>query len=560
MTTPLTLGAQLKRLMLFRVVMITTLLLVAVWVEALSETLERVNPLYFAIVATYALTLVHALSLRAFGPRTSLVFSQVIGDLLVITSLVYMRGGIRGGFVLLYPISVLSGSVLLYRTGSMVLAAAATACYGGLLWAVRAGIVPPEGLGDVPFLAHRTVLYSVLVTGVACFTVALIGSYFTESLRQAGEKLQEAHGEVADLRELNQVIVASMHSGLILTDAGGRILHVNDFGAQILGQPAAAVRGRGLRDIFSSPLLEPFAVGVRASSEALARLEVAYERPSGEVCKLGFTVTSLAERPRGERGFLLVFQDLTEIKRLEQEVRTKEKLAAVGEMTAQLAHEIRNPLGSISGSAQVLMKEPGISSEQERLLAIITRESRRLSDTLNRFLFQARPQASPKDPVDLGALLEGAVTLLRHGPEVGEGHQVLLEVLGGPHLCLADPDQLTQVFWNLARNGLEAMPAGGTLLIALRREGEELLLSVRDQGRGMRGEEQRRLFEPFQSQSAMGTGLGLAIVYRIVREHRGDITVRSVPRVGTLVEVRLPRVTPGADSSPRDSKVAALRS
>ena len=562
MTTELTLGARLKRLMLLRVIMVTTLLLVAVWVEAVSETLVQVNPLYFVIAATYGLTLVHVLALRVLGARSSLAFAQVASDLLVITSLVYVAGGTRSGFVLLYPISVLSGSVLLYRAGSVILAAVATAGYGGILWAVRLGLLPPQGLGDVPFLAPRTLLFSVLVMGVACGTVALIGSYFTESLRQAGERLEEAHGEVADLRELNQVIVASMHSGLILTDAHGRILHVNDFGAQILGQPAAVVRGRGLREIFTSPLLEPFAVGVRASSETLNRLEVAYARPTGEVSKLGLSVTPLAERALGERGFLLVFQDLTEIKRLEHEVRTKEKLAAVGEMTAQLAHEIRNPLGSISGSAQVLLKEPGISPEQERLLAIITRESRRLSDTLNRFLFQARPSASPRDPVDLGPLLEQAVTLLRHGPEVGPTHQVELVIAPGPYLCLADPDQITQVFWNLARNGLEAMPEGGELRISLRAEGDELLLAVRDQGRGMRGEEQRRLFEPFQSRSPMGTGLGLAIVYRIVREHRGDIAVRSVPRVGTEVEVRLPRLPSPAGAAAGESpvKVAARRS
>jgi signal transduction histidine kinase len=144
--------------------------------------------------------------------------------------------------------------------------------------------------------------------------------------------------------------------------------------------------------------------------------------------------------------------------------------------------------------------------------------------------------------VDIGPLLEETVTLLRHGPEVGPDHAVEFEIDKGPHVCLADPDRIAQVFWNLARNGLEAMPQGGTLRVALRTDGDDLVLSVRDQGRGMDREEQRRLFEPFQSRNPMGTGLGLAIVYRIVREHHGDITLRSVLRRGTEVEVRLPRV------------------
>jgi two-component system, NtrC family, sensor histidine kinase PilS len=235
-----------------------------------------------------------------------------------------------------------------------------------------------------------------------------------------------------------------------------------------------------------------------------------------------------------------VFQNLTEIKRLEQEVRVKEKLAAVGEMAARLAHEIRNPLGSISGSAQVLMGEPNISVEQGRLLAIITRESKRLSDTLNQFLYQARSSPAARGPVDVGRLVSEAVTLLRNGPEVGPTHTVEFEMDTGSHVCLADPDQITQVFWNLTRNALEAMPRGGTLKVRVFMEGDTLVLSCRDQGRGIGREEQRRVFEPFQSGTPMGTGLGLAIVYQIVRDHGGDIAVRSTPGQGTDVQVRIP--------------------
>ena len=540
----LTLEARLKRLMLFRVVMVTTLLLIAVSVEAVSETLVQVNPLYLVIVATYALTMAHAALLRFVVAPRAQVYAQVMGDLLVITSLVYIFGVSRGGFMLLYPLSVLSGSVMLSRRGALLLAVLAGGCYGGILWAVRLGLVPPRGLLDVSYMPRSALHYSVFVTAVACGTVALIGSYFSESLRQVGERLEEAHVQVADLRELNQLIVSSIHSGLIIADPLGRILYVNDFGAEILGLAPAGVRGRSLKEVLASPFLEPTAVEARAASALLTRLELAYDRPNGTPLQLGLSVTPLAAGARTGRGYLLVFQDLTDIKRLEQEVRTKEKLAAVGEMTAQLAHEIRNPLGSISGSAQVLLTEAGISPDQQRLLAIITRESKRLSETLNRFLFQARSPALAREPVDVAPLVEQAVTLLRHGPEVGAAHEIVLDIGLGSHVCLADPDQITQVFWNLARNGLEAMPEGGTLRVELKNDGDDLLLSVRDQGRGMGREEQRRMFEPFQSHSPSGTGLGLglAIVYRIVREHGGDIAVRSERQRGTEVQVRLPRV------------------
>jgi two-component system sensor histidine kinase PilS (NtrC family) len=265
-------------------------------------------------------------------------------------------------------------------------------------------------------------------------------------------------------------------------------------------------------------------------------------QPSGRSLDLGVSVTPLATGESARGGYLVTFQDLTDIRRLEEEVRTKEKLAAVGEMAAQLAHEIRNPLGSIRGSAQVLMGEPALGGEQGRLLAIISRESKRLSDTLNRCLYQARAPAQPRGPVDLGPVVESAVTLLRSGGELGPDHVLSFEADGGPLVCLADADQISQVFWNLVRNALEAMPGGGRLDVALRRREGDLVLSVRDEGRGIVRDEQHRIFEPFRSATPMGTGLGLAIVFRIVREHGGDISVHSAPDAGTQIDVRLPLV------------------
>jgi two-component system sensor histidine kinase PilS (NtrC family) len=532
--------------MLLRVVMITTLLLIAVSVEAVSETLLPANPLYFLIAGTYALTLVYVLLPRLRVSAPVQVYLQVVTDLLTITGLVYITGGTgsRAGFMLLYPISVLSGAVLSDRRRGLALAGAAGLLYAGLVLAVRLEVIPAGAMADVAYTPAKQLVYSVFVILVVCVTVALVGSYMSESLRAVGARLEEKSEEAAGLRELNQVIVNSLQSGLLTTDAAGCILYVNAFGESILERPLSQVRGRPLREIFGSWLLDGGALLARARARELARLELSYSRPDGAVLDLGITVSPLATSDPGAGACLLSFQDLTEIKRLEREVHTKEKLAAVGEMAAQLAHEIRNPLGSISGSAQVLLGEANISSEQEQLLRIITKESRRLSDTLNQFLFQARPSFLPAaGPVDLGRVLEEAFTLLRNGSDVKPGHRVTFDRQGGPHICVADPDQITQVFWNLARNGLEAMPDGGVLSVVVSTRGPDLLLRVRDQGRGMGHEEQRHVFDPFQSRSPMGTGLGLAIVYRIVREHKGDIDIRSVPGQGTEVEVRLPRVT-----------------
>jgi two-component system sensor histidine kinase PilS (NtrC family) len=533
---------RLKRLMLFRVVMVTTLLFVATYVEAISETLASVNPLYFVIGATYALTVVHVAALRLVPSRRALAYGQVAGDLLMVTALVYLFGGVSTGFLLLYPISVLSSTMLVPRRGALILGGVATALYGALLAALRHGLLPTtEGLAGLPQLPPKSLLYAVFVLGVACVTVALLGSYLAESLQHAGRQLQEAAVEVADLKELNQVIVNSIQSGLMTTDPEGRLLYVNAFGAGILGRSESGLRGSPLREVFGTQQLGAAELSTRAASRALARLEVAYVRPGGPALDLGVSVTPLAgESARG--GYLVTFQDLTDIRRLEEEVRTKEKLAAVGEMAAHLAHEIRNPLGSIRGSAQVLMAEPVLGGEQGRLLAIISRESKRLSDTLNRFLYQARSPAQPRGPVDLGPVVESAVTLLRSGGELGPDHVLSFEADQGPLVCLADADQISQVFWNLVRNALEAMPGGGRLAVTLRRQNGDCVLSVRDEGRGIVRDEQHRIFEPFRSTTPMGTGLGLAIVFRIVREHGGDISVHSVPDAGTRIDVRLPLV------------------
>jgi len=536
------LEARLKRLMVFRVVMVTTLLFIATYVEVVSETLLRVNPLYFVIGATYALTVVHAVALRFVPARRTLAYAQVAGDLVIITGLVHVTGGVRTGFLLLYPLSVLSATMLVPRRAAVAVAGLATALYGAVLLAAREGLVPSQGLADVLALPPRFLVYSIFVLGVACATVALLGSYLAESLQHAGRRLQEAAVEVADLRELNEVIVNSIQSGLMTTDAEGQILYVNRFGGSILGRSPATLRGSAVRAVLQSSLLGPPELGARAASRALARLEVSYRHPDGRLLELGVSVTPLATQEGSPSGYLVVFQDLTDIRRLEEEVRTKEKLAAVGEMAAQLAHEIRNPLGSIRGSAQVLMGEGDLGEEQGRLLSIISRESKRLSDTLNRFLYQTRSSARPRDPVDLRPVVEEAVTLLRNGAEVGPSHEVRFEADEGPHVCLADPDQVAQVFWNLARNGLEAMPDGGRLDVALRRAGGDVVLSVRDQGRGMGRDEQRRLFEPRPGSGRPGSGLGLAIVFEIVREHGGDITVKSGADRGTQFDVRLPLV------------------
>ncbi len=246
--------------------------------------------------------------------------------------------------------------------------------------------------------------------------------------------------------------------------------------------------------------------------------------------------------PGGRAGYLLTFQDVTEIRRMEREGRKKQRLAAVGEMAAGIAHEIRNPLASLRGSIQVLRQELTLSDEQAQLMDIVLRESERLNETIRSFLAYARPQRQAATRVDVGRMLRDTATLLRNSPEVRDDHRIEVEVTPAEVWCETDENQMRQVVWNLATNGLRAMPRGGRLLLVARLDDGDshLVLQVDDEGVGIAPEELEGLFQPFRGNFERGTGLGLAIVHRIASDHDGEVQIESQPGRGTSVRVRLP--------------------
>jgi two-component system sensor histidine kinase PilS (NtrC family) len=257
--------------------------------------------------------------------------------------------------------------------------------------------------------------------------------------------------------------------------------------------------------------------------------------------EIGLTATHL-ETPRGRAGLLFTFQDVTSIKKLERDSAIQQRLAAVGEMAAGIAHEIRNPLASMSGSIQILRQELPLSEEQEQLMDIVLRESERLNTTIGSFLAYARPQRFQIARFDVRRALNDAALLLRNSAEVHEGHTIVVDVPPNELWYEADEGQIKQIVWNLATNGLRAMPDGGQLRLAgsFEPSSDGVMLTVQDQGIGIAAEELDALFQPFHGTFAKGSGLGLAIVHRIVTDYSGEIRVSSQPGSGTTVSVRLP--------------------
>jgi two-component system sensor histidine kinase PilS (NtrC family) len=349
-------------------------------------------------------------------------------------------------------------------------------------------------------------------------------------------------------------VVDSLLSGLATTDSGLRLLTFNRAASAITGIAADDALGRDVAEVLQLP--PTFRGRLEALGETRSvRADLEYRAPSGRALELGITATTIAF-PNGRSGYLFTFQDVTELKRLERNARLQQRLAAVGEMAAGIAHEIRNPLASMSGSIQVLRQELPLTEDQAQLMDIVLRESERLNDTIRSFLAYARPQKFAVTRLDLGKLVQDTALLLRNSADVKDGHVVEAAVPPEPVWFEADENQIRQILWNLATNGLRAMTSGGRLLLSAATDYSgglpgDVVLSVRDEGRGIPAEELDGIFQPFRSSFEKGTGLGLAIVHRIVTDYNGVIQVSSTVGEGTTVSVRLPiRVAPKAETAP----------
>jgi two-component system sensor histidine kinase PilS (NtrC family) len=385
--------------------------------------------------------------------------------------------------------------------------------------------------------------------------VALLSGYLAEGLQRAGEELEEASNQLADLQAFSEYAINSLASGLMTTDRFGRVLTLNRAGESITGLLASVAHGRAAQEVLQLPAHVAGLFAATDERPPLPRLEYAFTRPDGRTIELGISTATLMT-PRGETGFVFTFQDVTEARRQEREARMQQRLAAVGEMAAGIAHEIRNPLASMSGSLQILRQELPLSEEQAQLMDIVLRESERLNETIKSFLAYARPQRVPAMRLDVRPVITDTATLLQNSPELNDAHRIHVHTPETEVWCLADEGQIRQILWNLATNGLRAMPDGGSLTLSVEhatseRGSGEVVISVRDEGVGIAPDELESILQPFRGGFARGTGLGLSIVHRIVSDYGGELFVTSQPGQGTTVAVRLPgTAAPQAASAP----------
>jgi two-component system sensor histidine kinase PilS (NtrC family) len=325
----------------------------------------------------------------------------------------------------------------------------------------------------------------------------------------------------------------------------GAVLTFNRAAETITGVAAPAAIGAHACDLLQLPRDYDDLFGGERRGGGTRRAEYAFAKPGGLTIEMGISSAPLIT-PRGETGYLLTFRDVTEARRQERDARTQQRLAAVGEMAAGIAHEIRNPLASMSGSMQILRQELPLTPEQAQLMDIVLRESERLNDTIRSFLAYAKPQRQSLARIDVRRVVTDTARLLENNADLREAHEIAVSVPETEAWFDADENQVRQIVWNLATNGLRAMPDGGRLRLSVATRPPQgdlpgaVQLAVEDQGVGIAPEELDGIFQPFRGGFSRGTGLGLSIVHRIVSDYGGEVHVASQPGIGTTVTVRLP--------------------
>jgi two-component system sensor histidine kinase PilS (NtrC family) len=525
-----------------RVVVGTLLLGFAVLIQVSQPGALPVNPFFFLIALTYALSVAYLYMLRWVERSPWLVDLQFGIDAMLVSAFIAVTGGITSYFSSLYVLPIIAASTIRFRRGALQVAILSAALYLALVSLQYAGGVPLPWWGASDLPSQRIAQYTVAINLSGFIAVALLAGSLAEGLRSAGARLTDASHQIADLRAFNEDVINSLLSGLATTDSDCRILTFNRAAVSITGIPAAEAVGADAREVLQLP--SEYRSNLRdVDAPRGLRIDIDYRTGDGRAIELGLTASTLAF-PGRRSGYLFTFQDVTIVRRLERDSRLRQRLSAVGEMAAGIAHEIRNPLAAICGSIQVLREELPLSNEQSQLMDIVLRESERLNNTIRSFLAYAKPQRVAPTRLDIAAVVDDAARLLRNSADVTERHQVTADLPGEPVWIESDENQIRQIIWNLATNGLRAMEQGGRLRLSVRvdaaADAGEVVLVVEDEGCGIPADQLDNIFQPFHSSFQKGTGLGLAIVHRIVSDHGGAIQVSSTVGEGTMIQVHLP--------------------
>jgi two-component system sensor histidine kinase PilS (NtrC family) len=541
--SPAPLGVRLWWLIFGRAA--TVILLILVGMASKSSTLGRGlvtarNVIAPIIITVAALSVVYVAAHLVWKNYLAQARFQFMADVLLVTWLVWTTGNVSSPYAALYVVIISVSSLFVGPRGTMITSIGSAAAFNASALLALSGVGPfaVQGVSSGSFA--NTIPY-VGLSDISFLVVGLLAAKLADRQTRSDVQLAAATRSLADLRALHERIVESIRSGVITTDLQGHIYTFNAAAEEITGYKAADVRGQDA-SIFFGNMTRQIADSMNAAltGKVSPRFQADCLTPDGLALRLGFSIAPLAGESGETSGMVITFQDLTDIRALEETSRRQDRMAAVGRLAASIAHEIRNPLAAMRGSIQMLRSELDVNTEQAQLMEIILRESDRLNRIVADYLNYARPRPAELKNVDISALVADTFKLLRNSAELSINHVLEEDLPNRPAVVSGDPEQLKQVCWNIARNALKSMPDGGKFSVSLSEvDGNRLRLSFSDTGCGMTPEQVERLFEPFTSTTG-GTGLGLSIVYQIIRDHSGTINVRSLQGEGTTITIELP--------------------
>jgi two-component system sensor histidine kinase PilS (NtrC family) len=544
---------NLRKLTFLRLMVATLVVGAAILVLQLGGDAGSVGILYGLLGAIYLSTASVYLAFRAGAPFGLIMWCEIVLDCAVITLILHFSGGSASYFAVLYVLPILLGATYFQVSGGILTAAIATAFYvaynaleagGYVIAAARGGAVPEAG-SSVALLRCYLSMAVFILTG-------LLSGHLSNYVRKRGEELAVKEQELRRVRLNTDSIITNLSSGLVVANGAGEIMTCNPAALKILGiAPGSELEGTLVQDVVPhmGALAQELESAITTGSPR-RRHELEVLRKDGTVLPLGISISILKGENGERRGVVAIFQDLTEVHRMREKVRRADKMAAVGELSTAIAHEIRAPLASICGSIEMLAAELRLSGDNRKLMDLVTKEADRLDRIITDFLEFARLRRPAFEPMDVEGCLDEVLLLLRHSSEVNRN--VAVEVnSAAPHACIyADDEQIRQVFLNLIMNAFEAMADGGRLTIriatvikALREGGcpeECVAIDFENTGAAIPNDVIPHIFEPFFTTKEGGTGLGLAIVARIVESHFGHVRVESAAGSGTLFSVVFP--------------------
>ncbi|MCU1284503.1 MAG: signal transduction histidine kinase, nitrogen specific, NtrB [Acidobacteriales bacterium] len=541
--------AWLAWLVKVRIIIITFLLGIGLVIVRLTRT-NIEQPLFVSVILLWYTLAVFFLVLYTLVQDAKIQARiQVLTDLAMCTVLIYVTGGIDTSFNFLYPLVIIVASILLPRWWAYFAASLSFIGFGAVLELSYFEVIRSYSITRPDIKSLQAI---ILINLFAYLAIAYLSSNLSQKLRQVDVQLQDKSGALEHLQVRHENIIHSLRGGLITTGLDGRITLINTPGKILLERDSHELIGKQVDEIFLDRL--PNVDSYSLTGEARSRT------PDGTEKTFGITVSPLTQPDRTAIGYVYTFDDLTDIRRLEREVRMRDRLSAVGRMAAGIAHEIRNPLSSIAGSVQVLSKISDLNEEQRTLVDIVTRESERLNHIISDFLIYSREKQMKITQVDLNALLDDTLTLLKNHPQQSEAAtrvEISKKYAVTQAMALVDGDRMKQVFWNLSENALRAMSnKGGKLTVTLEGEDKDWRITFADTGNGIDQIHLEKIFEPFQSGFGVGTGLGLAIVYQILHAHGAKIAVHSKPGRGAEFVIRVRKMAQHSETRHEQAAIA----